>query len=539
MTDRMDIDALLIGALYGELTPADEARLTAHLESHPADRSALADLTRTRARVRESRVLAVQLEPPQSVSALLLQEAARRAPRAQRDTESWFYRLARSFMAHPALATAAMVVVVVGVAGTLYMRHGDKLTESSATSAPPSLASESAVASAPAAPAPAAAPSPEAAPAAAAKESTVTTGKADDGRAAGAGAGSGAYGVGLAEGSLRQRTVDRSAEKARPSDGADGVLARDEVNEAPSADTIDRFSSPPPTALAKAEQKVQKKAAGIEIRSPEPSPKDFEKNKLAGAKRGVAGSRDADALFDSASDDLAQAPSKPSVATAQAPSRPPAATAPAAPPPPPPPPRAQPAPPAADPGTQQRTGPPKPIVSGNVGNAGNAAQRADTRPDAKDARLDSNAPARKTAPGAGQASQAPAGGSAPRNERQQGDRSGAQDLKLAEERDKSDSALIGWARNKHDQVIALVKSSNCSAAATAAMEIYSRAPAFYASNVATDRSVKPCLAYINNERQREDRLRAAKRANASDGVQSAPAQAAQPPPAQATPPVKK
>ena len=45
MVDRQDIDALLVGALYGELTPAEEARLTAHLESHPADRSALEDLT--------------------------------------------------------------------------------------------------------------------------------------------------------------------------------------------------------------------------------------------------------------------------------------------------------------------------------------------------------------------------------------------------------------------------------------------------------------------------------------------------------------
>ena len=32
MVDAQDIDALLIGALYGELTPADEARLVAHLE---------------------------------------------------------------------------------------------------------------------------------------------------------------------------------------------------------------------------------------------------------------------------------------------------------------------------------------------------------------------------------------------------------------------------------------------------------------------------------------------------------------------------
>jgi hypothetical protein len=31
MVDREDSDALLIGALYGELTPAEEARLQAHL----------------------------------------------------------------------------------------------------------------------------------------------------------------------------------------------------------------------------------------------------------------------------------------------------------------------------------------------------------------------------------------------------------------------------------------------------------------------------------------------------------------------------
>src|SRR5262245_51930083 len=123
MVDRTDIDALLIGALYGELAPADEARLAAHLESHPADRTALSDLTRTRAAVRESCIFAWQWDPPQAVSALLLQEAARRLPRRER-SESWFYRLARSFMAHPGLATAAMAVVVVGVVGALYVRRG-------------------------------------------------------------------------------------------------------------------------------------------------------------------------------------------------------------------------------------------------------------------------------------------------------------------------------------------------------------------------------------------------------------------------------
>jgi len=52
MVDRQDIDALLISALYGELTPADEVLLTAHLESHPADRTALRDLTHARTVIR-------------------------------------------------------------------------------------------------------------------------------------------------------------------------------------------------------------------------------------------------------------------------------------------------------------------------------------------------------------------------------------------------------------------------------------------------------------------------------------------------------
>ncbi|MBA3538732.1 MAG: hypothetical protein H0T79_03825 [Deltaproteobacteria bacterium] len=138
MVDRQDIDALLISALYGELTPADEARLTAHLESHPADRSALEGLTQTRTTVRESRILTFQTDPPQSISALLLQEAARRAPRrvvAKDDNEvGWFQRFVRSFMAHPAMAAAAMIIVVVGFAGILQSRKGDHFAESTVDS---------------------------------------------------------------------------------------------------------------------------------------------------------------------------------------------------------------------------------------------------------------------------------------------------------------------------------------------------------------------------------------------------------------------
>lgn len=136
--DRQDIDALLIGALYGELTPADEARLTAHLESHPTDRGALDDLKSARLAVRESRIFELQLDPPQAVSALLLQEAHRRAPKRvvkEEESESWFYRFTRSFLAHPAMAAAAMLVLVVGVAGTLYLKKGDQFADKELTAA--------------------------------------------------------------------------------------------------------------------------------------------------------------------------------------------------------------------------------------------------------------------------------------------------------------------------------------------------------------------------------------------------------------------
>src|SRR3954465_9319775 len=130
--DRQDIDALLIGALYGELTPADEARLATHMESHPADRGALDDLKSARTKVRDSRIFELQMEPAQHISALLLQEAHRRAPKRAvaaegEEKESWFWRFARSFMAHPAMAAAAMLVVVLGVASTLYVKKGAHL----------------------------------------------------------------------------------------------------------------------------------------------------------------------------------------------------------------------------------------------------------------------------------------------------------------------------------------------------------------------------------------------------------------------------
>ncbi|MGH9887511.1 MAG: anti-sigma factor family protein, partial [bacterium] len=483
MTDRMDIDALLIGALYGELTPADEARLTAHLESHPADRTALSDLTRTRAQIHESRVLAFRAEPPQAVSALLLQEAARRAPRRQRESEGWFQRLARSLMAHPGLATAATLVVVVSVAGTLYLRNGDRLAASSARdvayeTAPTGAAAEAPVVQAPAA-APAVAAEPPAPPASPVAEGRRGEG-GEGGAAMGAAAGSGAYGVGLAD---TERGADRARVADKKSAKGDAVISRDLAKQAPSDDDLNGFATKPAPAK---ELKAQKRAAGIEVLTPEPSPKELEKTKRVGGKLDVADRRADEPA--APSDNLAQAPAAPAASPPPPPPQPKTGSAP---------PKPQAVQPAADPSAGLRSSPSK-LGNANISNSGTASNvpgNAGPRLDGN--KVSKNVPARKPAPGAASPSPQPSAGAPP--PRQQADQL------LADEQDADSKDRAGdtaWARNKREQVIALVKSSNCRAAANAAMEIYDRAPAYYANNVATDRSIKPCFAYLDSERRK-------------------------------------
>jgi len=127
MGDRQDIDALLIGALYGELDADDQARLDAHLAAHPADREAMDDLARTRAHVREGLAGMHEAEPAPAISTLLLCEAARRAPRrapagSGGGVLGWLAGLFRPVAAHPALAGALTLAVVVGAAGILHER---------------------------------------------------------------------------------------------------------------------------------------------------------------------------------------------------------------------------------------------------------------------------------------------------------------------------------------------------------------------------------------------------------------------------------
>ncbi|HUQ01269.1 MAG TPA: hypothetical protein VM261_02185 [Kofleriaceae bacterium] len=126
MADRQDIDALLIGALYGELDGEERARLDAHLASHPQDRSALDGLRSTRELLREAHlpVSMAVAEPSPAITAMLLQEAARRAPvpASRGGFLAFLAGLLKPFAASPALSAAAALVLVGGAAGLLYSR---------------------------------------------------------------------------------------------------------------------------------------------------------------------------------------------------------------------------------------------------------------------------------------------------------------------------------------------------------------------------------------------------------------------------------
>lgn len=518
MVDRTDIDALLISALYGELTPADEARLTAHLESHPADRSALADLTQTRAAVRDSRILSFHFEPPPSVSTMLLREAARRAPRPVSEDAGWFYRFMRSFMAHPAMAAAAMLVLVVGVAGTLYVRHGDlyappmvsepatELASAQSTTAAAQPDESRAGAMAPTASSP---PSGAVAPAAPAAPAP---GGGDVARYEQHAAGSGSYGVGLAEGEKADTKPKLAALPHHEINGADRfVLGSDRKELRIGKDVRGAAPEPAKPSPAYASKPSKKGSGGIEVlRSREPVPKDFddEPQDLAKTQGGdrignatVAKNQNTGRL-ESGNAGPSGGPATPAPVTVPVrPSQDQPADVPAA----------DPAPPAAASGAKLKSpAPAKTVARSSVAQTTQPPQVQASPP-----------PPPATAP----ASETLSVASRDRRATDKLADKAAPDPK-PEEKSAEDS-LLAWAAQQHRDVVALVSSNKCREAANAAVVIYNRAPGYYASNVATDRAIKPCLVYVTSERERVDRRRAAaKRATATDTPAASP-----PPPA--------
>jgi hypothetical protein len=129
----------LVSLLYGEMDPDEAERTSARVAGDPSMAARLDEMRR----VRELFSSMAEEEPPGRISAQLLAEAARVAPQPRRvapaaEAGLWarFVSWLQPVVQRPALAAAASLVLVAGVAGVLYMKKGEELT-STRTAAEP------------------------------------------------------------------------------------------------------------------------------------------------------------------------------------------------------------------------------------------------------------------------------------------------------------------------------------------------------------------------------------------------------------------
>lgn len=134
MLDCSKIDELMMDWLYQELDESSSASVAEHVHGCARCSAEASALQRTRAAFRDLS----PVDPPVAVSAILMHEAARRAPAVaaaprSADAEGGFWARVQSWfrpiMLHPAAAAVAMLVLIAGVAGTLYVRHGDEMAD--------------------------------------------------------------------------------------------------------------------------------------------------------------------------------------------------------------------------------------------------------------------------------------------------------------------------------------------------------------------------------------------------------------------------
>jgi putative zinc finger protein len=121
MMQCREIDELMVDFLYQELDATQADAFHSHVDGCPRCGAELRSMQRTRQALRAL----PELEPSPAVSARLLHEASRRKPRAEEQGGGilgWFQRFIAPIMAHPGLAAAASIALVVGIAGFLRMR---------------------------------------------------------------------------------------------------------------------------------------------------------------------------------------------------------------------------------------------------------------------------------------------------------------------------------------------------------------------------------------------------------------------------------
>jgi hypothetical protein len=431
--------------------------------------------------------------------------------------EGWFQRFLRSFAAHPAMAAAATIVLVLGVAGTLYLRgvrqfaetappvsavapQADTAREEAARQVQADAVNQTTTASVPSGGSPAA--EPVAVPAVPAEQLAAPTAGAAAGSAGVGGVGTGSYRVDLDSATGRKApaapAIAREGDLVGKdqADGADGratgalkVGGKGEGERAKNASL----------GKAKLEKQETAKLRGIEVRRPEPMPKELKDSDDELAQRGAITkfNNDRGAAGSTERPQRAAAPAGPAGAAA--------VTTPSPAPPPPPPEQAAVPPMAAAPAPRASV----PDAKRAVKSAPPSSAASQAPPKPSPSFNEANQPSTNQASNRAPATKTPAAGNA-------NDRSADKaDAKPADEKTARDAALLAWARKQRDQVVSLVTANNCDAAADAAMEIYNRAPGYFSSVILTDREVRPCLPYVTRQRDRAERSRAAKNANSA------------------------
>lgn len=145
MAERRDIHDLMMDYLYGELTESEKVDFEQRVAADPASSAELESLRRTREAVKS---MALDEDPPQALSAILLHAAAqgagggsgsKRAVTVEKKPGPWarFVDWWQPLVRHPALGAVAALVLVAGVAGALYTRGMDEAAQPHVTSREP------------------------------------------------------------------------------------------------------------------------------------------------------------------------------------------------------------------------------------------------------------------------------------------------------------------------------------------------------------------------------------------------------------------
>lgn len=122
MSDCSDIRDKMLELLYDELSVSERPQVEKHIAGCDSCKTEFAELQG----VRQAYGALPDVAPPARVSAYVLAEAAK-AAKSPKGIFGWLFSGVQSVGAHPGLAAAASLVLVVTVAGAMYWKNGTSM----------------------------------------------------------------------------------------------------------------------------------------------------------------------------------------------------------------------------------------------------------------------------------------------------------------------------------------------------------------------------------------------------------------------------